>query len=97
MKRAIALRMKMTPNDTAISFSLARITPPTAAIAEPPQMAVPDEMRYDALASILRYLPNRMPKNITNTTEAMVKSIPSAPDLSDSERFMPKPKPTTDA
>ncbi len=49
INNAIELRMKITPSDTAISFSLALSTGPTAAIALPPQMAVPDEIRYDVL------------------------------------------------
>ena len=49
MNRATALRMKMTPRLTAISFSSARSTGPTAAMALPPQMAVPLLMRYDVL------------------------------------------------
>ena len=45
MKRAMALRMKMTPRLTAISSLSALITGPTAAIALPPQIAVPEEIR----------------------------------------------------
>ena len=45
MNRAMALRMKITPRLTAISCSLAFNTGPTAAMALPPQMAVPEEMR----------------------------------------------------
>lgn len=39
--------------------------------------------------------PNQYPRAITPTTETMVKSIPSFPLCSDSNRFMPKPSPTT--
>ena len=34
---------------------------------------------------------------MTPTTETTVNSIPSAPDWSDFCRFMPKPRPTTEA
>ncbi len=97
IKSAMALRIKITPSDTAISFSLAFITPPTAAIALPPQMAVPDEMRYEVRPSIFMYLPSRMPTTITPITETIVKIMPSAPDWSDFWRFMPNPRPTTEA
>ena len=39
------LSMNITPSDTAISFSFAFSTGPTAAMALPPQMAVPEDMR----------------------------------------------------
>lgn len=44
-KRAMALRIKMVPRATDISLSLALRTGPTAAMALPPQMAVPELMR----------------------------------------------------
>ncbi len=44
MNRAMALRIKTTPKETAISLSLAFTTGATAAIALPPQIAVPDAM-----------------------------------------------------
>ena len=45
MKRAMELSMKITPSDTAISSVSALSTGPTAAMALPPQMAVPDDIR----------------------------------------------------
>ena len=45
MKSAIELRMKTVPSETDISSSLAPMTGPTAAIALPPQIAVPEEIR----------------------------------------------------
>lgn len=43
--KATAFSMNTTPNDTDICSGLAFIIGPTAAIAEPPQMAVPEEIK----------------------------------------------------
>ena len=45
MNSAMALRMNMVPSATVISVSRALMTGPTAAMALPPQMAVPELMR----------------------------------------------------
>src|SRR5690348_9298854 len=45
ISRATELRTKIVPSDTAICSSLAPVMGPTAAIALPPQMAVPVEIR----------------------------------------------------
>ena len=45
MKSAMALRINMVPKATDMSLSLAFKTGPTAAMALPPQMAVPELMR----------------------------------------------------
>ena len=45
MNSAMELRMNTVPSETDISSSVAPITGPTAAIALPPQIAVPDEIR----------------------------------------------------
>src|SRR5881394_3981050 len=52
MNNAIELRMNTVPRETDISSSLAPITGPTAAMALPPQIAVPDEIRCDVVGSI---------------------------------------------
>ncbi len=52
IKRAMELRMNITPSDTAISSESALSTGPTAAMALPPHMAVPDDMRYAVLRLI---------------------------------------------
>ena len=41
--------MKTVPSDTDISSSVAPITGPTAAMALPPQIAVPEEIRWAVL------------------------------------------------
>ena len=45
MKSAMALRMNIVPSETDISASLAFTTGPTAAMALPPHIAVPELMR----------------------------------------------------
>ena len=45
MKRATALSTNTTPNATDMLSALAFSTEPTAAMADPPQMAVPDDSR----------------------------------------------------
>ena len=66
-------------------------------MALPPQMAVPDEMRYEVFLLIESHQPSRTPMTMTPITETTVNSMPSLPLLSDSMRFMPNPRPTTDA
>ena len=45
MKSAIAFKIKIVPNATDISLSFALNTGPTAAMALPPQIAVPELIR----------------------------------------------------
>ena len=45
MKSAIAFKIKIVPNATDISLSFAFNTGPTAAIALPPQIAVPEPVQ----------------------------------------------------
>ena len=64
---------------------LALITGPTAAIALPPQMAVPELIRYEVSRSVLSSLrPMNIPITRVPTTETMVKAMPLLPDASDS-------------
>ena len=62
---AIEFRMKTAPSDTAISSSFASAIGPTAAMALPPQIAVPAAMRNeDFLLTWIRY-PRPRPTSIT--------------------------------
>ena len=45
----------------------------------------------------LKALPKSTPAIITPTTDIMVNIMPSLPDSTAEYRFMPKPRPTTDA
>src|ERR1017187_4004518 len=59
--RAIELSTKTVPNETAISSSVALDMGATAAIALPPQMAVPAEMRNDShLLEFLGWTPENV-------------------------------------
>lgn len=92
----MAFNMKIIANANDVSFSSALITGATAAIALPPHIAVPVDIKYAFLLFIFNNLPNKVPINNTPITETMVKIIPSLPVANDSCKFMPKPNPTTD-
>src|SRR5664279_6634504 len=68
---ATELSMKIVPNETDISSSVAPTTGPTAAMALPPQIAVPVEIRKDARGFTATNLPITVP-----TIRA--KAIPTA-------------------
>jgi hypothetical protein len=57
-KSAIEFSIKIVPSATDVSFSSALITGAMAAMALPPQMAVPLEIKCE----ILRFIPNHLPK-----------------------------------
>ena len=65
-------------------------------MALPPQMAVPDAIRYEGIFPMLSHFPTIIPISITLTTENRVNSIPSEPALTESSKFIPNPKPTTE-
>src|SRR3954468_781306 len=54
---AMEFKMKTVPSETDISSSFAPTIGPTAAIALPPQIAVPVDIRNDATFSTLNILP----------------------------------------
>ena len=70
---------------------------PTAAMALPPQIAVPALMRAEVLRFICRiFRPMNHPNRRVPNTEIIVNIIPSRPDANDSPKFIPKPSPTTE-
>ena len=79
--KAIALSTKTVPRATDISSASASIVGPTAAIALPPQIAVPDEIRAEVLAYTHSHLPTRYPSASVPKMVAIVKRIPSLPAL----------------
>ena len=95
MNSAIALSRKITASDILVSSSSAFTTGATAAMALPPQIAVPELIRYESFGSKPIRRPTRQPTSITPVTETRVKSMPSLPASSDSYIFMPNPRPTT--
>src|ERR1700752_2273628 len=64
-KSATELRMKTAPSETAISSSLASAMGPTAAMALPPQMAVPAAMRNEDLFLTWMRYPSPSPSRMT--------------------------------
>lgn len=67
-----------------------------AAMALPPQIAVPHEIRWDVFFSILNHFPKNVPKIKVLKIDAMVKKKPSFPADNALLTFIPKPKPTTE-
>ena len=63
INRATEFSMKIVPSDTAISCSSASMIGPTAAIALPPQIAVPADIRKETVCSTARQ-PGASPANI---------------------------------
>ena len=86
----------MVASETDISLSFALAIGPTAAMALPPHIAVPEAIKYAETLGILSHFPIIIPINITLTTENKVNSIPSDPAFTESSIFMPKPSPTTE-
>ena len=85
MNNAIAFSTNTTARATDILAGLALITGPTAAMALPPQIAVPELIKYDVSLSTFRsFLPISIPMASVPMTETMVKSIPSFPEAIDS-------------
>jgi hypothetical protein len=66
MNNAMELRMKTVPSETAISSALACTIGPIAAIALPPQMAVPVEIKYAVVPRTKRNFPISVPASNAN-------------------------------
>ena len=70
---------------------------PTAAIALPPQIAVPVEMRNDGVFLTRNIAPNTMPIASVAVIPIAVYTIPLRPARNTLPRFIPNPSRTTDA
>jgi hypothetical protein len=70
---------------------------PTAAIALPPQIDVPAETSNEVPPSMRKSLPSNQPVIIVADIVMTVKSSPIFPAATSDVRFIPKPRPTTDA
>ena len=92
---ATAFKVNTTARDIDVSFELDFMIGAMAAMALPPQIAVPDEIKYPNLRPTLKYLLNKTPPHITSITEKIVRKIPSDDDCRESMRFIPKPRPIT--
>jgi len=71
--------MKIVPRETDISSSLAAITGPTAAIALPPQIAVPDEIRCEVVRFTRIARPIRNPARRVPAIVTTVNAMPVSP------------------
>ena len=94
---AIAFKVNIVPKATVMELSLALITGPKAAIALPPHIAVPPEMRVLVCTSTFNNLPIHKPNPIVKAIENKVNINPVLPAINASWRFIPNPKPTTEA
>src|SRR5215469_5141783 len=88
---------KIVPSETDISSSVAPRTGPTAAIALPPQIAVPVEIRNDARGYTSTNFPIAVPTIRAKAIPTAVYRNPLRPARITWCRFMPKPSPTTAA
>ncbi len=80
---------------TDISLRSASTAVPTAAMAEPPQMAVPAEMSSEVRRLMSSSLASQYPKvNVAKMVTA-AKRRPCMPTRNTEARSMPKPKSTT--
>ncbi len=80
--------------ETEMSFSSASTTWLTAAIALPPQIAVPTEIKYEIMRSTLKILPSKKPTPMAIEMVRTVKTNPSFPASTTLVKFIPKPSPT---
>src|SRR5580765_4302044 len=97
VSRATELSTNTVPSDTAISSSVAPVIGPTAAMALPPQIAVPVEIRYAGSFSTRIALPSNTPTTMANEMLNNVYRNPLRPARITSCKFIPKPRPTTEA
>src|SRR5580658_3554 len=97
IKSAMEFRIKTVPSETAVSSWSACMIGATAAIALPPQIAVPTVIRVDAVLFTPRYRPASNPAANANPMLAAVYTNPLRPARNTSCRFITNPSPTTDA
>ena len=67
-----------------------------AAMALPPQIAVPHEIKWDVFLSVLNHFPKSVPKISVQKIEKTVNKKPSFPAETALAAFIPKPNPTTE-
>src|SRR5208283_156134 len=92
---ATEFSMKIVPSETDISSSVAPTTGPIAAIALPPQIAVPAEIRKAARGRSDTNLPIAAPTIRAKAIPTAVYRNPLQPARSTCCRFKAKPRPTT--
>ena len=95
--KATEFKTNTVPSETAISCSFAFSTGPIAAIALPPQIAVPKLIRSDCVLPTCSSLPKATPRASANVMLMAVYMNPEAPACTISFRFIPNPRQTTAA
>ena len=91
----MALSKNTTANADEISLAEALITGAIEAMALPPQIAVPEEIKKDIFLSKLNRLVRNKPKPNTAKTERAVSLKPSEPAETALSKAMQKPKAIT--
>ena len=84
------------PRAAEVSCSSAAMTGATAAMALPPQMAVPTLMSRPVSPLTPMRRASQMPRVRVKAMLTAVAPRPRSPALSTTPRFIPAPKPTTD-
>src|SRR5579862_4673486 len=93
---ATEFRMNTVPSATAISSSLALAIGPTAAMALPPQIAVPALIRNAAFLPTRSTYPSPRPRDIATVIPIAVYRKPERPARATSCKFIPNPSATTE-
>ena len=88
--------MKITPKATEVCFSSDLIIGAIAAMALPPQIAVPQAIKWDVFLSMDNHLPNKNPTPIVVTIDTKVNVKLVDPIAKVLVTLIPKPNPTTD-
>ena len=94
MKSAIALRMNIVASDIDIWSSSASITGPTAAIALPPHIAVPELIKIEVLLLIEKNFDIIKPATNVKVIEPMISPKPFEQTFIACSMVIPKPNPT---
>ena len=97
VQRPMALRRKIAPVATAMLDALAPIEVPTAAMAEPPQIAVPEVMSVEISRPVPRSRPSSMPTAIAPKMVPTASASPASAEPASMLRSRRKPRRTTQA
>ena len=94
MNRAAALRINTVPRARLIWLSSAFTSGLTAAMALPPQIAVPLAIRYEVFLSTVSFRPRNAPRVRVRAMLKTVSRTPFPPACMALSAWMPKPRPT---
>ena len=80
INNAKAFNINIVAMEIDISLSFDLVIGATAAMALPPHIAVPADIRYVEVFGSFTHLPRNHPNIITSDTDTIVNNIPSLPD-----------------